>query len=115
MDRNQLGLFADVKPALRQGPVSDFTGGPLSAIEASRVIQGRTLGYVGVTFHQSRVVLCRPCHEALIAGTQVYSPPQFAGHGYLAVVYGCEDRRANVQKECVLCQEPVKGEVVGWS
>jgi hypothetical protein len=108
----QLDLFG-VKPALRQGPVSDFTGGPLSADEATRVVSGRTLGCVGVLFHKKRTVLCRACHEALIDGTDRFVPLQFEGHGYLAVVYGCEGRKPNVERACELCTDPVRGEVAG--
>ncbi len=102
------------KPAQPGEPFSHFSQtGRLNADEATRAIQGRSLGYVGVWFIRTQVAVCRDCHRSMIEGTAQFIPCGFEGQGPMATVYTCEQRKPNVQARCGVCGNPTVGEVAG--
>lgn len=110
----QANVARPIEQRVEGEPWSYFTKSKqLSAEEASRVVRGRTLGYVGVRFHKTGATLCRTCHEGMIAGTDKFVPIGFEGQGYQATVYSSEQRKANVMSRCAVCSNDVIGEVSG--
>lgn len=75
----QLDLFG--APEGRQAParpVSDVTGGPLNAVEATRAYMGKSLRCVGWVWESGRVA-CRPCRSKMLV--------ELKGEGYVQPLF----------------------------
>jgi hypothetical protein len=80
------------------GPVSDATGGPLSAAEASRVVTGKTIRCSGYQW-QDGVACCKACFDTVIRNGDD------AGHGYRGVLYGGAEYQGGLS--CFACKRSI--------
>lgn len=81
------------------GPVSDATGGPLSAAEAERVVSRQTIRCSGYQW-QDGVACCKACFDSVIRNGQD------RGHGYRGYLYGGAEYKGGLV--CFACQLPIR-------
>lgn len=81
------------------GPVSDATGGPLSAEEAERAVSQQTIRCSGFQW-QDGVACCKACFDSVVRNGQD------AGHGYRGVLYGGAEYKGGLV--CFACQLPIR-------
>lgn len=82
----------------KTGPISDATGGPLSAAEATRVLTGLTIRCSGYEWADG-TTCCKTCFDTVIRNGDD------AGHGYRSVLYGGAEYRGG--KVCFACKQPI--------
>lgn len=81
------------------GPVSDATGGPLSAEEAERVVSRQTIRCSGYQY-QDGSACCKACFEPCEAkGFE-------KGRGYRGVLYGGAEYKGGLN--CFMCGLPIR-------